>query len=295
MSQTAAGRIIELSPQSIGRLEDGQATRISSLHVAALCDAYGASAMDRAILANLAQEVRQARKTAGRWWSAYADLVPARFGRRLALEQAATTVTSFENTMVSDLLRTPDYHRATERTRHPRDSSERIERRVQITMRRQEVLYGNDFDLRAYLLQSVLHHPVGGPAVMHRQLSHLHEVGQLPNVSIRIVPHTAGSHIGLHIGQFVLLEFGTLPATGLIEPPIAYVEKATGDLCLDQDRQTMPYRLAVIDLDRVALDENRSRTLIGETAKTYRSYALPRNRIRPRDQEMPHERQQGTP
>ena len=287
MSQVTAGRVVELSPQSIGRLEDGQATRISSLHIIALCDAYGVSAAERTTLLKLAQEIRETRKTSGQWWSAYTDLIPNGFVRHLALEGAARTVTAFHNTMVPSLLRTPLYHRAEECTRHPRESGEDIERRVQMTIRRQERLHNNDFNFKAYLLQSVLHHPVGGSEVMLRQLSYLHEIGRLPNVSIRIVPRTTGSHIGLRIGRFVLLEFAALPATGLIEPPIVYVDSFTEDLRLERNSETEPYRRALNKLNRIALDEDHSRTLIAEIARTYPSYALPRNGIHPRAQEAP--------
>src|SRR5947208_3267143 len=77
MSQSAAGKIVELSPQSIGRLEDGQATRVSSLHINVLCDAYGVDDDERRVLLGLAQEAREAQKSGGKWWRAYADEIPS--------------------------------------------------------------------------------------------------------------------------------------------------------------------------------------------------------------------------
>lgn len=170
---------------------------------------------------------------------------------------------------------------------HPGGSGEDVERRAQLTIRQQERLHSNDFELRVYLLQSVLHHPVGGSGVMHRQLTYLNEVGRLPNVSIRVIPREAGSHIGLRIGRFVLLEFGALSATGLIEAPMVYVDGLTGERCLERDSETEPYRRALVELDRVALDERHSRSLIEETARSYISYALPQNGTHQRDQGAP--------
>ena len=106
---------------------------------------------------------------------------------------------------------------------------------------------------------------------MDRQMSHLDEIARLPNASIRIIPWTVGSHAGLYIDRFVLLEFGKLPTTGLIEPPVVYAEGFTGDLYLERDCEVDPYRRALRDLDRVALDEDRSRTLMGEIARDYRA------------------------
>jgi transcriptional regulator with XRE-family HTH domain len=286
MSQATAGRVVELSPQTIGRLEDGQATRISSLHIAALCDAYKVSVPERTTLLKLAREICETSKTARHWWSCYADLIPDGFGRRLALEGAARALTSFQNTLVPSLLRTPDYHRAIECAKQQGDSGRDIEGSVQLTVRRQERLYGNDFELCAYLLQSVLYHPIGGSEVMHRQLTYLDELGRLPNVSIRIIPGVAGGHIGLHLDRFVLVEFGAMSATGPIAAPIVYVDGFTTDRCMERDSDTEPYRRALVELDRVALDESSSRSLIKETASSYISSALPQNGI--------HQRRQGT-
>ncbi|NEW37607.1 helix-turn-helix domain-containing protein [Nocardia cyriacigeorgica] len=41
-SQTAAGKVIEVSPQTIGRMEDGLPAKLSRVYVNALCDEYQA-------------------------------------------------------------------------------------------------------------------------------------------------------------------------------------------------------------------------------------------------------------
>jgi hypothetical protein len=48
---------------------------------------------------------------------------------------------------------------------------------------------------------------VGGPAIMSDQLGRLAEVSELANVSLRVVPFSAGLHPGLMSGPFVILRF----------------------------------------------------------------------------------------
>jgi len=270
MSQSTAGRIVELSPQSIGRLENGQTTRVSSLHIVALCDAYKGSDDDKRAVLSLSQAMRGTRAADDAWWNTYADVAPKGFDRYLALEQAASTIITFDNTKVPVLLRTAEYHRAGLKILHPQDSTADFDRRVDIAVRRQKRLRDNGFNTQVFLSQSVLHHPVGSPAVMSTQLSHLGDLSRLPNVSIRIIPRVAGNDIGLYIERFCLLEFGILPATGLPEPPIVYVESLTEDRYLERDHEVDRHLRAATSLDHAALDEDESRTLIGEIARRYR-------------------------
>ena len=49
----------------------------------------------------------------------------------------------------------------------------------------------------AVMAEAVLHRGVGGPKVMHEQLTYLAEAGQKPNVSIQVIPAESGAHAGL--------------------------------------------------------------------------------------------------
>jgi DNA-binding XRE family transcriptional regulator len=269
MSQSAVGRALELSPQSVARLEDGQPTRVTSLHVNVLCDMYRIDDKERKKLLNLAHEMREAARSDGGWWRAYADLSPDGFDHYYTLEATARKFTTFQSTVIPGFLQTADYRRAGEWTMHPQDSTDDVERRVEMMLRRQERLRDNSFSIETFLPETALLHRVGGPAVMDRQCLHLMEIGTLPNVSIRVVPLSAGSHVGLHVGSFALLEFEKLAATGLVEPPVVFVEGFTGDLYLERDSEIDPYRRALGALNRVALNREESRTLIGRIVKEY--------------------------
>ncbi|MBF6135245.1 helix-turn-helix domain-containing protein [Nocardia otitidiscaviarum] len=269
MNQSAAGRVIGVSPQTIGRMEDGLPTKVSDLYMNALCDAYSASAAQRAKLLDLALEVRITRKSGGGWWRAFADEMNAGFDHYLGLEEAAQSVSVWKLAVVPGLLQTPEYRRAIAWYEFPDKPTEQVEKRVELALRRQMRLDDPEFTVEVILSEMVLRDQIGGPAVMADQLRRLLDVGELPNVSVRVVPFNAASHLGSRVGSFVLLEFPKLQATGLTEPPVVYVEEYAGDLYLERESEVQLYRNAFREIDRVALDQDATRQLILSVAKEY--------------------------
>lgn len=269
MSQSAAGRAVELSPQSIGRLEDGQATRTSSLHINALCDAYRVSDAERKVLLALGSEVREAHKSGGKWWRAFADEIPFDFNHYISLEDSASQLTIFATNLVPGLLQTSGYRRVVAWTENPTWTHDEVERRVELTLKRQRRLQDPKFRIIILLYEAVLHGQVGSVAVMYEQLMRLIEVSDYPNVTIRIIPFKASNLFGPLVGQYSLLDFPTLPATKLPEPSVVYVEGYVGDLYLERAAEVQQYRHVTEQLCRVALDETQSRRLILEVAEEY--------------------------
>ncbi len=74
----------------------------------------------------------------------------------------------------------------------------------------------------AVLDEVTLRRMVGGPEVMAEQLAHLVEMSKRPNVTIQVVPFSAGAY-GAHAGAVVLIGF---PEED--EQDAAYVESPTG-------------------------------------------------------------------
>ncbi|NEW26107.1 helix-turn-helix domain-containing protein [Nocardia cyriacigeorgica] len=264
-SQTAAGKAIEVSPQTIGRMEDGLPTKLSRVYVNALCDEYGASAAERERLLTLAAEVEEAKKAGNGWWRTF-PLEP-RLNHYLALEDAARKITTFQLTLLPGLLQTQEYRRDIIWTDNPAISTEHAERKLELAMRRQAKLKQDGFELNVILSEAALRHRVGGPPVMARQLHHLADIGCLSNISIRVIPLRANGHIGLQVGAFSLLEFPPLPSSRMLEPPVAYVEAHVGHLFLEQKPEIRRYQDAWVRLERVASDEDDSRRLVLEIAK----------------------------
>ncbi|WP_367947008.1 helix-turn-helix domain-containing protein [Nocardia donostiensis] len=270
-SQAAAARAIEVSPQTIGRMEDGQATRITSLQVNGLCDLYRADDEERRVLLSLVQELRAAQQTGGSWWRSYSDGIPADFNHYLGLEEAATQITTWQETLLPGLLQTPEYRRAMIWAESPNLPTSDVERRIDLTERRQEKLRDNDFCMKVLLSEAVLRHGVGGPGVMKHQLQQLLELDELPNLTIRVVPFMARSLVGLVVRSFVLLEFPELTNTRLLEPPVVYVEGFAGSLYLERKAEIDQYQQAAAVIARVALGEQETRALVARVTKELES------------------------
>ncbi|WP_280334227.1 helix-turn-helix domain-containing protein [Nocardia wallacei] len=262
-----AAKAIRVSAQTIWRIETGQqGPKLKELYVEALCKLYGAAPDETRALAGLV-ELAERRS----WWQPYGDAFPGDFGLFIGLEEFAREWTTFQLTLVPGILQTADYRRAGVWALEPQASPTEVERNVELTVKRQERLHEDreSFNVQALLCESVLRYPIGGPAVMGRQLRHLEQVSEMSNVSLRVVPLSAGMHVGLQIGSFVLLEFSPHSTPYLSEPPIVYVDGYTGALYLEQENEIRQYRQGLVGIRRVALEEGASRELVARIAREY--------------------------
>lgn len=265
-----AARIAETSHQTIGRIEEGQATRITGLQVNALCDSYGATDEERRICLDLVREIRASRegKVTASWWRAYADAQTTGFDHYLALEDAANKLTIWQLMIVPGLLQTPEYRRAIAWTESPDLPAEQLERRIEWQTHRQVRVKDPDLQITAFLSEAVLRDQIGGKAVIAEQIRHLIALSELPNIDVRVTPFGAGPHVGRFAGSFTVLEFPVLPSN-LVPPPIVYSEGYTGDLYLEREAEVRQYQRVVREIARVALDAADSKTLMSEIRKEH--------------------------
>ncbi|WP_040796450.1 helix-turn-helix domain-containing protein [Nocardia higoensis] len=273
-SQLAAGTCIEVSKQTIGRVEEGRPARISTAQYRELLDLYGASEAEREEVLGLHKEVRAINDTVSTrgWWRAYSDVVNPHFDHYMSLEQASDRLTTFQLTLLPGLVQTNGYRRWIETTSDPVVSAVDIERRLELlALRQRRITESQDFRLDALISEAALRHHVGGIDVMAEQLHHLVEVSRLPNVSLRVVPFAAGPHPGLRTQSFVLLQFPPLSARAVSEPPVVYVEGYTGALFLEEDALIQRHRAALESIQRSALDEESTRELVRQITKEYTS------------------------
>lgn len=273
-SMLAAGLAIDVSSPTIMRLEDGLPSKISTPQIEKLLDLYQVSAQERSDALEMWAVVKQQTKLAkaqGRgkgWWQGYSDLYDSFFDHYLRLEAAANHMTSHQLVLMPGILQSSEYRRALIGTRAPGLSAVDTERLLELSARRQERLTEDGFGLDALISESALLHQPGGPLVLAEQLRQIAEIGERPNISIRVVPHGVGTHPGLVIQSFTLLDF---PPTSsrLTEPPVVYTEGAEGALYLEREDVINRYREAVTGIQAVALSEGDTRDLVSKMAKEY--------------------------
>lgn len=261
----AAAKKLEWSEAKMWRIETGQ-TPLRSLDVQAMCTVYGAPQDLTEALMGLAKETK-----ARGWWHAYGDVIPEGFDVYVGLEEAAASLSSYQSDIVPGLLQTDGYAREITRTHIPEISEEELDGRVRLRIERQTILTRatDPLPLRVALNEAVLRRPVGSRDVMVGQLAHLVYVSERSNVSIRVVPFSAGMHSGVVTGPFVILRFPTNGDGGETEPPTVYADGYTGGLYLDKPKEVEQYDSAFRGIWEKALDEQASRRLLAEVAGSY--------------------------
>lgn len=247
------------------RIETGQVP-LRSLDVEAMCKIYGASSDLTEALSGLAKETK-----ARGWWHAYGDVIPEGFDVYVGLEEAATSLSSYQSDIIPGLLQTDDYAREIVRTHIRGISDDDLEGRVRLRNQRQTLLTRatDPPTFSVTLSEAVLRRPVGGRSVMRQQLAHLVYVSEQPNVSIRVTPFSAGMHPGVMTGPFIILRF-PLNGDGIdTEPPTVYADGFTGGLYLDKPKEVEQYEEAFQGIWSASLDEQASRRLLSEVAGSY--------------------------
>jgi transcriptional regulator with XRE-family HTH domain len=195
-----AGHLIRASHSKISRIETGR-VGFKDRDIVDLLTLYGVT--DEA----QREEIRElaARANSPGWWHDYADILAGWFEEYIGLEEAAVQIRAFEAQFVPGLLQTEDYARAVILLEY--SNPKEINRRVSLRMARQAILSRPDpTSLQVVLDEAVLQRPIGGSAAMRAQLTRLIEMSQRPNVTIQIMPFTAGGHAAAG-GPFSVLHF----------------------------------------------------------------------------------------
>ncbi len=237
-----------MSSSKVSRLETGQ-RGASPRDIRDLCDLYGLGNEDRQRLTDLAKAGKQRP-----WWQPLS--LP--YSTYVGLEAEATQIRDFGLGVVPGLLQTPDYARAVLLAAVPARTADEIENLLEGRIARQQrVLSAEDPpQFQAILDASVLHRVAGSPATMRAQLRRLVEASQMPNVTIRVVPYTAGV-LPVPNNKFIILSFGTQ-----LLPDVVFIEGLTGDLYIDRKDDTDTYHAAFQALQTLAATPDDTRDIM---------------------------------
>ncbi|MGI8332003.1 DUF5753 domain-containing protein [Actinomadura scrupuli] len=174
----------------------------------------------------------------------------------LGYEARATTMKISENMFVPGLFQTPDYARALLLAARRPDVPAGLEDR----MARQAVLTRDTPpEIWAHLDEAALDRPVGGPAMMRAQLARLLEVTELPQVTVRVVPKSAGAHVGME-GPFKILS--------VEEGDVVYVETCGAGRLIRDPAEVRAFGLRFDRIGAETLARNPTRDLIARVMAT---------------------------
>ncbi|MEV5754647.1 helix-turn-helix transcriptional regulator [Actinoallomurus sp. NPDC052308] len=254
VSRKDAAEAINTTESRIGRLEQGRAG-LDEDDVVALLKLYGID--DRGERDALLTVVREASRPG--WLQAYNNAMPAWFRPYVDLEEAAQVIRTYEVQFIPGLLQTPEYTRAVVRQGMSDPSSAEIERRVELRMRRQRLLYQpHPPRLWAVIDEAALWRPIGSVEVTRAQLRALHEAARRENITVQVMPFRVGGHAG-EAGAFTILRF---PEPEL--PDIAYIEQLTGAMYLEKDDDMDHYTAAMERLCVQSASPDESMDLISK-------------------------------
>jgi hypothetical protein len=261
ISRGEAGYAIRGSESKISRLELGR-VGFKVRDVEDLLSLYKlGDPEERDRLVNLAKQANNPG-----WWQRYDDITPNWFHSYLGLEMAAELIRTYEIQFVPGLLQTPDYARAVTRLgrgERPLPTAE-IDRLVALRKTRQQILEGsNPARLWAIVDEAVLRRPIGGRAVLRAQLEHLAEVSRLPNVTLQILPFSAGGYTSTG-GAFTLLRFADADL-----PDVVYIEHLTSAVYLDKREDLDEYVITMDSLSIAASTPRKTQELLTEITKTF--------------------------
>ncbi|MEU8060327.1 helix-turn-helix domain-containing protein [Microbispora bryophytorum] len=254
LTPEAAAKQLGWSRPKVNRIENAR-TSASVTDVTDACDLYGADSATKAGLIQLCRDASQRG-----WWTAYSDVFA---GSYVVLEAETTAIRTWEPLLIPGLLQTEEYAHELIGPARPTPDDVELKRRVDARMARKITLIGSSApSLHALIDEGALRRPVASAGVMRRQLDSLIDVADRPNVTIQVVPLTAGLHVGLD-GAFSVLSF----AEG--DPDVGYTGCPGGDVYVEATDQVRGLTLTFEHLAEMALPPDESAALIAAARRDH--------------------------
>jgi len=260
MTQEQVAAEMEWSLSKLIRIEGGGVS-ISVSDLKSLLTLYQIA--DEGHVEELVALARAARQRS--WFTAFRDITSPQYVTFVGYEAAASIIRQFEPTLIPGQLQTEDYARAVTLEY----AADRVDKLVEVRIRRQELLEEPERLFFFILDEAAIRRQVGAPTnpgIMRRQLRRLIEIARQPNITIEIVPFSAGVHAGMK-GPFTVLEF---PGD---DEDILYLENARGGasnpsaLLTGEDPQILTHRVTFERLREQSLGPKESIELISAVAE----------------------------
>jgi transcriptional regulator with XRE-family HTH domain len=250
-SQEEAGEWVGIDSTAVSRMESGK-RRVSLSHLRSYLQFYEVGSPEADYLFQLRKESDQRG-----WWVEYGKTVPKWFEDYIGMETAAAETWTYEAEFIPGLLQIPEYTETVSKALNPARSAKEIERIVRLRADRQRRLTSEEpLALRAVINEAVVRREVGGPEVMRTQLRHLADVAKLPNVTVQVLPFSAGAHRGM-LGSFSALRFPEEPMNTV------YLEGYDSALYVEEPSAVASYAERFQALTEQALNAEETAKLIG--------------------------------
>ena len=222
LTQKEAAAALDWSVSKIIRIEQG-AVGITPIDLRALLAVYKTT--DEKREAELVELARGSKKQS---WNEYKDVYSQASLTLFGNEAAAKIIYKYEPTFIPGILQTEEYARAL--LAGLGHSEEEIERMVDARLERQELLDHDPRPQLEFILgEATVSRAVGGRGVMLRQLDRLKYLAGRPDISLQVLPFSAGAHPRMG-DAFTILQFADENLDDLL-----YLENAGGESTSRED------------------------------------------------------------
>jgi transcriptional regulator with XRE-family HTH domain len=250
LTQDQVAKAMDWSLSKVIRIEatnTSASSNISTNDLKALISLYGITDRDRAD--ELIELARAGRVRP--WWNEYKNVAPAALLELIEYESAASAIRQSETLFIPGVLQTEEYATAVLEEGYG-DRMPAAERRelIRLRTRRQELVGGDDPPTFFFRLdEAAVRRVVGSPAVMRAQLRDLINLADRPNVTVEIMPFSAGLHSGMR-GPFEIIEFAARKAVG----DVVFLESPLGDTISEDAAVVSEYHEAFERLGKSSLN-----------------------------------------
>lgn len=256
MTQQAAADHLVWSTSKIVRIEQG-IVPVTPTDVRAMLQLYGVT--DEAHVSELVELAKDAREDKG--WASFSDVFPPTSVELFGSEPSAKVIYKYEPSVVPGLFQTQDYARALLRALG--NSEAQLDRKLEARVQRQRLLDDPVRpDLSFLLGEAAVSRPVGGDDVMREQIAHLLDLAKTDNVSIGLLPFSAGPHRGMG-SAFTVLQFADPLLSDLL-----YLENAEREsISRDEDGDIRKYLELFVELQEMAAKSGALEAQLNEIAR----------------------------
>ncbi|MET9183421.1 helix-turn-helix transcriptional regulator [Kitasatospora aureofaciens] len=231
------------NPARLSRIERAH-QQISAADLRTLLDHYGIQGQEREDFENLLSD-----GPTKQWWRNldFANSITAAFAEYLALESDASQMQEYFLSAFPGLLQTEGYAKEMIAAGLSAPNEEQIETAAEVRILRQRRLIQDPvLDFEAYFGEVALL-VAGDQKVLAEQIRHTIKVAQYPNVTVRMVPLSAGRQ-GILTSGLVLMRFPDEPNDGFV-----FVEAVGGMLPRRTGRDVRRAERAFARVKRCAL------------------------------------------
>ncbi|WP_371478799.1 helix-turn-helix domain-containing protein [Kitasatospora sp. NBC_00315] len=256
LDQADAAEKLMASVAKVSRMESGKVTS-RPVEVRLLLDLYGVeSAEERDRLESLARESNRRG-----WWLDHRGTVSENYASYIELESDATHIVAWQLALIPGLLQTPGFTLEVLDANPAVVPSENREEFVKVREARQRRIESGQVRLTAIMWEPAVTAPMLQADVHRDQLHHLLRVARLPNVTIQILPLSAGSAARV-AGPFTGMSFGQDPALEAVS-----FESFSNLVVVEAAEELAGYAYALDTLRSAALTPEQTMAFITKTIR----------------------------